>query len=304
MNRRSFVRKLAGAAGAAGVAGVAPLQALPAPPAVRAEAGHASPAPYKVSLMLWTVFPHLRFEERLEKVAEAGYHAVELVNEFRQWSAPDYRRVLQKKHELGLEFDASAGLSRSLVDPRQRPAFLKELQDMIPILDKLECSTLIILPGDCVPGMSRVDQYQSCVDALKQAAELIEGKNVRVLIENIDPEENPRFYMTSVAEGFEIVRTVNHPQIRALYDLYHEQIAAGNLIEKLEKNIDLTGLIHIADVPGRHEPGTGEINYHSIYKKLGQLKYDRYLAMEYFPTYDPIESLRANRQMALRDGNV
>ncbi|HVA00760.1 MAG TPA: sugar phosphate isomerase/epimerase family protein, partial [Terriglobia bacterium] len=218
MNRRSFVRKLAGAAGAAGVAGVSPRKALPAPPAASTDAGHAS-APYKVSLMLWTVFPHLTFEERLEKVADAGYQSVELVNEFRQWSAEDYRRVLRKKHELGMEFDASAGLSRSLIDPKQRQAFLAEVQGMIPILDKLECSTLIILPGDLVPGMPRVDQYQSCVDGLKRAADLIDGKNLRLLIENIDPEENPRFYMTSVAEGFKIVRAVNHPRIRLLYDL-------------------------------------------------------------------------------------
>ncbi len=298
MNRRSFVRNLAGAAGALGVAGVSPLQARPAPPE-----GQAS-APYKISLMLWTVFPHLTFEERLEKAAEAGYRSVELVNEFRQWSAEDYRRVLRKKHELGLGFDASAGLTKSLVDPKQREAFLAEVEGMFPILDKLECPTLIILPGDCVPGMSRVDQYQSCVDGLKKVADLIEGKNVRVLIENIDPEENPRFYMTSVAVGFEIIRAVNHPRIRQLYDLYHEQIAAGNLIEKLEKNIDLTGLIHVADVPGRHEPGTGEINYKNIYKKLGQLKYDRYVAMEYLPTYNTLDSLRKNREMALRDGSV
>ncbi|HVA00121.1 MAG TPA: TIM barrel protein, partial [Terriglobia bacterium] len=232
-----------------------------------------------------------------------GYRSVELVNEFRQWSAEDYRRVLRKKHELGLGFDASAGISKSLVDPKQREAFLAEVQGMIPILDKLECPTLIILPGDSVPGMSRVDQYQSCVEGLKRVADLIDGKDLGVLIENIDPEENPRFYMTSVAEGFEIIRAVNHPRIRLLYDLYHEQIAEGNLIEKLEKNIDLTGLIHVADVPGRHEPGTGEINYTNIYRKLGQLKYDRYVAMEYFPTYDALESLRANRRRALRDGS-
>lgn len=303
MNRRSFVRKLAGVAGAASVAGMAPLKALPALPAHATQAGRA-PAPYKISVMLWTVFPHVTFEERLERVAEAGYRSAELVNEFRHWSPEDFRRVLRKKHELGLEFDASAGLSHSLVDPKQRQAFLKELQDLIPVLDKLECSTLIILPGDCVPGMSRVELYQSCVNGLMRVADLIDGKNLRVLIENIDPEENPRVYLSSVAEGFEMIRTVSHPRIRQLYDLYHEQVAAGNLIEKLEKNIDLTGLIHVADVPGRHEPGTGEINYANIYKKLGELKYDRYVAMEYLPTYNTLESLRKNREMALRDGSV
>lgn len=299
MHRRSFLSRLGGTAGLA----INPLQGFPALFGTQAEKEHAAVS-FKVSVMLWTVFPHLKFEERLEKVSAAGFRAVELVNEFRQWSAADYQRVLRKKRELGLEFDASAGMSRSLVDPRQRQAFLTELQGMIPVLDKLECSTLIVLPGNSVPGMSRVDQYQSCVDGLRQAAELIDGRNLRLLIENIDPEENPRFYMTSVAEGFEIVRAVNHPRIQVLYDLYHDQIAEGNLIEKLHKNIDWTGLIHIADVPGRHEPGTGEINYSNIYKKLSELKYDRYVAMEYFPTYNAVDSLRHNRERALREGSL
>jgi len=67
-----------------------------------------------------------------------------------------------------------------------------------------------------------------------------------------------------------------------LYDLYHEQRGSGNLIEKLEKNIDQVGLVHIADVPGRHKPGTGEIDYANVYRKLAQLKYDRYIAMEFY----------------------
>ena len=102
--------------------------------------------------------------------------------------------------------------------------------------------------------------------------------------------------MTSVAEGFEIVRQVDNPHVRFLYDFYHEQISEGNLIEKLVKNIDLVGLVHIADVPGRHQPGTGEINYNNIYRKLAELKYDRYAAMEFMPVGDPIAVLKTARE--------
>jgi hypothetical protein len=80
------------------------------------------------------------------------------------------------------------------------------------------------------------------------------------------------------------------------------KISEGNLIEKLEKNIDKLGLVHAADVPGRHEPGSGEINYANIYKKLAALQFDRYLAMEFIPSGDPVESLRRARQEALRLG--
>lgn len=68
------------------------------------------------------------------------------------------------------------------------------------------------------------------------------------------------------------------------------------MIEKLEKNIDWIRLIHVADVPGRHEPGTGEINYRSIYRKLAELKYQGTVAMEFYPTGDPVETLRLARE--------
>jgi hydroxypyruvate isomerase len=156
-----------------------------------------------------------------------------------------------------------------------------------------------------VPGLTREAQHQSCVDSLKRAAEVIDGKQidgqpVRLLLECIDPEENPHYYLQSAAEGIEIVRAVDHPQVQFLYDIFHEQIAEGNLIEKLDKHIDVIGLIHIADVPGRHEPGTGEINYGNIYRKLAELKYNHMVAMEFRPTGDPVESLRAAREMVGR----
>jgi hydroxypyruvate isomerase len=71
----------------------------------------------------------------------------------------------------------------------------------------------------------------------------------------------------------------------------------GDLIEKLDKHIDVIGLVHIADVPGRHEPGTGEINYGNIYKKLAQLNYRYNVAMEFRPVGDPVAALRAAREL-------
>jgi len=296
MNRRDFTRNLAGA-----VLGAAAgrLGAQPAPPS-----GEAPGVPFKLSVMLWTVYEKLPFQQRLEKIVEAGYKNVELVGEYHGWSEEDFRQANRKRRGLGLSFDTTAGLKHGVANPAARDAFLGDLRQELTTMEKIECPAVIIMSGNVVSNLSRQTQHESCVEGLKRAAELVEGKNVKLLLENIDPEENPRYYLQSVAEGFEIVRKVNHPQVRFLYDFFHEQIAEGNLIEKLEKNIDWVGLVHIADVPGRHEPGTGEINYENIFKKLGQLKYDRYAAMEFIPTGDPVQSLRAARQMALRAGRV
>ena len=302
MNRRDFARNLAGAALGGGALTHASRLAASAP--LPADEGEAPGVPFKLSVMLWTVFQRLPFEQRLEKVAEAGYKNVELVGEYKKWSEDDFRRANSKRRALGLTFDTTAGLAHGVGDPRIREAFLSDLQKELGTMAKIECPSIIIMSGAVVPGMPRQVQHQSCIDGLKKAAELVDGKNVRLLLENIDPEENPRYYLTSVAEGFKIIEAVSHPQVKFLYDFFHEQIAEGNLIEKLEKNIDKVGLVHIADVPGRHEPGTGEINYENIFKTLGRLKYDRYAAMEFLPTGDPVAKLRAAREMAIRAGRV
>jgi hydroxypyruvate isomerase len=268
-----------------------------------------STAPYDISVMLWTVFKTLPVAQRLEKIAEAGYGNVELVGEYKKWSEAEFREANAKRKELKLQFDITAGLKHGVANPTDREALLSDVRNELPIMEQIGCPALIVMSGNVVPGMPRQQQHESCIEGLKHAAALVEGKQInsqpiRLLLENIDPEENPKYYLTSVAEGFEVVRAVNHPQVRLLYDFFHEQISEGNLIEKLEKNIEYTGLVHIADVPGRHAPGTGEIHYENIYRKLAQLKYDRMVAMEFMPLGDEVTELRTAREQALRFGSI
>jgi len=265
-----------------------------------AQPSDSNSLPFNLSVMLWTVYKDLPFEQRLEKVAEAGYQAVELVKEFENWTDADFRRANSKKRSLGITFDATAGVWTGTADPAARDKFVADLKNFLPIAEKLECPAIIVLSGNRVEGLSHDAHHEACIEALKRGADLAAKQKAALLLENIDQEENPKYYLTSVAEGFEIVRKVNHPNVKFLYDFYHEQIAEGNLIEKLEKNIDLIGLVHIADVPGRHEPGTGEINYANIFRKLAELKYDRYAAMEFEPAGDPVAALRSARELVMR----
>jgi hydroxypyruvate isomerase len=263
--------------------------------------------PFKLSVMLWTVFTELPFEQRLRKVAEAGYRYIQLVGEYLNWSEDDYVRANAIRKELGIRFDATAGLKHFLCNPRDRDAMLTDLREALVSMEKLECSGIILLSGEAVPGMTREVQHQSCIDGLKAAAKLVEGRKiagepVRLFLETIDLEENPKYYLATVEEACDIVRAVNHPQVQVLYDFFHEQIAAGNLIKKLEENIQHVGVIHVADVPGRHEPGTGEINYPNMFRKLAELKFDGVIAMEFLPTGDGVMQLRAARDMALEWG--
>jgi hydroxypyruvate isomerase len=261
-----------------------------------------APAPFPLSIMLWTVWTDLPFEQRLANVAQAGYTNVELVGEYAKWTDTDFDSANAARKRLGIRFDATAGLHNGVANPAQRDAFLAELKQALTPMQRLDCPAMIVLSGNVVPGLSREQQHQSCIESLKHAAQLVEGKQidgqpVRLLLECIDPEENPHYFLQSAVEAIDIVRAVNHPQVQFLFDLFHEQIAEGNLIEKLEKHIDVIGLIHVADVPGRHQPGTGEINYTNIYRKLAELHYQHAVAMEFHPTGDPVSTLRAAKQM-------
>src|SRR5580693_9115883 len=291
LRRREFV----GTCAAAAFAGVAAPSAMAHDMPSASETGDV---PFSLSVMLWTVYRNLPFEQRLEKVSEAGYHAVELVGEFKDWKKQDFADARRKKLELGIVFDGTTGVWQPLADASARELFLKSLREFIPTMRELECTRLIMQTGDAVPGLSRAEMHANCVETLKHGGDIAAENNIELLIENIDPEENPKYFLTLSAEGFEIVRSVANPHVKFLYDFFHEQIAAGNLIAKLQKNLDLVGLVHVADVPGRHEPGTGEINFANIFRKLGQLGYSHYAAMEFVATADVVSALRTARQSA------
>ena len=298
MDRRTFTQAMAAAAMGAAAAKVSVAEGgLPTP---------TSALPFPLSVMLWTVFNGLPFEERLAKVAEAGYTNVELVGEYSKWTAADFANANAARKRLGIHFDATAGLHHGVADPSARDAFLGELREALTPMETLSCPAMIVLSGNVVPGLSHEEQHASSIESLKRAAALVEGKQiegqpVRLLLECIHLEENPKYFLSSANEAIDIVRAVNHPQVQFLYDIYHEQMSYGDLIAKLDNHIDVIGLIHIADVPGRHEPGTGEINYGNIYRKLGELKYRHMVAMEFRPLGDGVAALRAAWEMVARN---
>jgi len=256
------------------------------------------------SVMMWALNKQGSFEENLERVAKAGYRHVELVGEFEKWSEADWRRILARMQALKITVDATSGVKAGFADPSGGDAFLAELKAFIPAVQKLGCGQIILLSGKRVEGAAAGAQTAASVEALKRAADVLGAAGLMAVIEPIDRLENPPIYLDGVTEGFEIVRAVGSPHVKVLYDLYHEQRGLGNLIEKLEKNIDEVGLIHIADVPGRHEPGTGEVNYGNVYRKLGELHYKGVIAMEFYPSGDVVETLRKAREEAMRGCGV
>lgn len=287
MNRREFGKLSAGAALVS---------------AWRGAAGQGADEGKKVrfSFMLWALAKQAPFERCVEWVAEAGYQGVELVGEFQKWSPTERSATMARMRRLGMVFDAMSGVKAGFAVPEQTEAFRTQFAEHLQAATELECPKVILLSGKRVDGLGDGMQRQTSIDNLKWASDTAAREQIDIVIEPIDLLENPTIYLASVTDGFEIARAVNSPHLKVLYDFYHEQRSFGNLIEKLEKNIDWVGLVHVADVPGRHEPGTGEIDYGSIYRKLGELKYSHWIAMEYYPTEDPMATLKKSRMDAQR----
>jgi hydroxypyruvate isomerase len=261
---------------------------------------------FRLSVMLWTISPKLPLQDRLEQIARAGYGYVELTSEYWNWSETEYYRFIRQCEALHLSVDVISGNEAyetspvSLVNPLERAGFLASIQTAIDAAQKLRCPHVIVFSGRVAKGLSREMQHQSIVDSLRSAADLAEAHGIQLLLENIDLQEDPEYYLWSSQEGFRIIQEVNRASVRFLFDCYHAQISEGNLIARLQEHIDLVATIHIADVPGRHEPGTGEINYINIIRKLVELRYAGFVAMEFLPGTDPVRSLIRARELVLR----
>jgi hydroxypyruvate isomerase len=275
--------------------------------------GPPKPGGFKLSVRVEALFPGLPLDVQIEKVAEAGYQGFE----FGDWRAADSNRIVKLKRKLGLECVCLVGnigvnpKGMGLCDPAEREGFLAEMRASTEAARRFESRRLVVLSGFKAPGRPRAPQHDSIVEGLKRAHDVVGPHGVTMIVEVVNtlaPVEplNPRgnnhadYYLDRTAEAFEIVRETGSPFVRILYDTYHTQIMEGNLIETIRKNIAHIGHIHVGDVPGRHEPGTGEINFPGIFRAIRETGYSDYVAMEYVPSRDAMTTLKETRAMVLR----
>jgi len=257
------------------------------------------------------VFPQDSFENRIRKVAEIGFDAFEFWF-IDQWfdgkgliprdkdanviaSLMKYSNIVLSDFVLNSP-DGSIG--GSLVKPAERSLYIKRLRKMAPIAHKMDCQKMITCTGNFVEGVPRKKQHMSIVTTLKKASKVAEKEGITLLLEPLNTlVDHPGYFLDSTHEGAQIVREVDSPFVRLLFDCYHMQIMNGNIIATIERNIDVLKHFHSAGVPGRHELFIGELNYPNIVKRLDKLGYNGYFGLEYFPTMPSEESLRATLKL-------
>ncbi|MHC1765540.1 MAG: hydroxypyruvate isomerase family protein [Verrucomicrobiia bacterium] len=292
INRRHFLGQSASFA-----AGFAALKTLSPACALAADATAPSGGP-KLSACIEAVFNKGPFEQRLDPVKASGL----TVFEFWGWRNRDLDALLRKKEETGLELAAfSSETGGPLVAPGSAEKFVPALKDSIAVAKKLGCKRLIVTVGNEMRNVPRSDQHKNIVEAFRVGAPVCEDAGITLVLEPLNVLVNHKgYYLATSAEGFQIIDEVGSPNVKLLFDIYHQQITEGNLIQNITRNIATIGHFHVADVPGRHQPGTGEINYAGVFKAIMKTGYDGFLGLEMWPTIDHATAVK--QTLALFNG--
>ena len=256
---------------------------------------------FKLSVRVEALFRDMNLAQMMEKVAEAGYQGFEFGN----WRAQDAAAVTKMKNKLGLECACLVGnravnpKGMTLVDPADREGFLAEIKASAEAAERFETTRLVTLTGNELPGVPRSAQHRSIVEGLKAAHDVVAAHGITLIVEPLNTLVNHQgYYLNHTSEAFEIMGEVSSPNVKILFDIYHVQIMDGNLIDTIRRNIASIGHFHVGDVPGRHEPGTGEINYANVFRAIRETGFHDFVAMEYGPSRDPMATLADVRRMA------
>jgi hydroxypyruvate isomerase len=244
---------------------------------------------------LTMLFNETPFLDRFERAAAAGFWAVE----FLFIHTVDAGAVEQALQRHGLELvlfdpeggDFTAGDRGYLCDPARRDHLLGTIENAVATARRVGCRRLNVLAGNRPPGIAERVLRQTVVENLRRAAPLAREAGITLLVEVLNRWESPRYFLDRLDLALDIVREVGEPNVRFQYDCYHLQRMEGQLIDGLMKSLPWIGHVQIADVPGRHQPGTGEIHYANVLSALERAGYDGYVGLEYRPSGPTEDSL-------------
>jgi hydroxypyruvate isomerase len=241
----------------------------------------------RFSANLTMLFKEVEFLDRFERAARAGFNAVEYMFPY-PFPADLIAERLEanKLHQVLFNLPAgdwAAGSRGVALVPEKRREFRDGVEQAVVYAKALHCSKVNALVGT-VPEIPPDLARETLVDNLRFAAERLARENIALLIEALNTRDLPGFYLTSTAQTLDLIREVAHPNLFFQYDVYHMQVMEGDLFETIRRNLPHIAHIQIADNPGRHEPGTGEINFPNLFSFLDRIGYEGFVGCEYLPT--------------------
>lgn len=244
---------------------------------------------FAVNIEMW--WKKLPFLERIQKTADLGFPAVE----FWPFEGKDQNAIAELTQKLGIEIAqfTAWGFKPHLNDPKNHDKFLATIEEACKVAKKWKCRKFTVVAGDNTKGMTKEQMHEQVIKALKLAAPIVEREKVMIILEPMNGRvDHPGHCLYGSVDSVAICRAVDSPMVKINWDLYHMQISEGDLCGRLKEGFDQVGYLQIADHPGRHEPGTGEINYNRVLKQALDLGYKDFVGLELNPT-DEIKAAKA-----------
>lgn len=252
---------------------------------------------YQLSANLEWLFPDAGDTAgRIRAAAAHGLSAVEIWT----WRDKDLHLVEQALHETGtvLQTMCTEPMGR-LVDPSTHGAFLDGLHDSLEVAQQLGSPYLVVTAGDTRQDIPACEQRAAVVEALQNAGALLAGTGTTLLLENLNSRaDHVGTFLDDTTQVVSILRDVASPNVRLLFDAYHSQVMGEDTQQVLSGAVDLLGHVQVADAPGRHEPGSGTVDWSAELAALRRLGYAGRIGLEYQPSTATAASLLVIEQIA------
>jgi len=249
----------------------------------------------KFAANLTMLFNEVPFLDRFALAREAGFDGVEFLFPYAYEAQQLAERL--RRHQLQLVLfnlpggDWNAGDRGMACDPRRLDKFRNGVATALEYALELGVSQLHCMAGKLPAGLAPERARATYIDNLRYAADQLAPHNISLLIEPINHYDMPGYLLNTSAQAADIIAEAGCPNLFLQYDVYHMQRMEGELAATIRARLPLIRHMQIADTPGRHEPGTGEINYRFLFRHIDQLGYDGWLGCEYLPASDTLAGL-------------
>ena len=241
----------------------------------------------KFAANLSMLFTELPFPDRFKAAADAGFKGVEFLFPY-EYEAATLAQALTANGLTQVLFNMPPGNwdkgERGLAClPERRDEFRAGVDAALGYASALACTQI-----HCMAGIAPADAnpqllHGTYVENLRYATEVLAPHNIQLLIEPINTRDMPGYYLNRTQQALDVIAAIGLPNIRLQYDCYHMHIMEGDLVATLERHLSSIAHVQIADAPGRHEPGTGEINYKALLRHLDHISYNGWTGCEYRP---------------------
>jgi hydroxypyruvate isomerase len=288
-SRRKFIARSAGFGTLAAAGAVAGSFCAVSAPLTQSSENSAGAGRLKQSVCRWP-YARVSLPEFCRRIKETGFAAIDLLFPD-EWAAAAEAGLTVS---MGYASRRDKFIATGFNDPANHALLLGELEMALPRAAQARAANLIAMFGNRVPGIDESAAIANCVAGLAKIAPLAEKHGVTVCVELLNSKvDHPGYQGDHTAFGVAVMRGVNSPRVKLLYDIYHMQIMEGDVIRTIRDNINWIGHFHTGGVPGRHEINDSqELNYHAIAAAIADLNYQSYVAHEFIPTRsDPFLSL-------------